>query len=229
MKVINSSQDVLKVSKFKHFSDYEPEELTTNVDIHDYVTPDKKIVAESGIDILTLHDFAFLKKPIMLPCPYCGREQAFISRDGFINPMDRSIFKSENVRKRKKEKPSDIVHVDNEGADYVDYDFTNDIITIDLAYGDQYFDKNRLENEIAGKILDGIIKTAKDIRKDFVCSYDEDHHIFVEFTLTPVVDSVSSSFFGSIVFKKFKALIKNSLAPDISFSLNFCTPFCFNN
>ena len=95
--------ELRKLSKLQHFSNMQTEKFITDFGLYDsllietdsfirhdqdfcegvvsYVTP--------SLDVESLHKFSYLSTPIMLPCPYCGRLQAFMTNAGYKNSINK--------------------------------------------------------------------------------------------------------------------------------------------
>lgn len=107
------------------------------------------------------------------------------------------MFESGVIAHSPEEYAEDPEYLYKEEQQYVDlskrivYNFNEDsIFTCPHNAFDQSLDFNRVKDSIARKVMDEITRVVDDLRKDFVCSYDESHHVFVEFALYPAVDSL---------------------------------------
>lgn len=220
--------ELSKLSKMHNFSEIQHDKLITdfglydsllieisNVRFHDECRRDDEVPYVSpSQDVENLHDFAFSKKPIMLPCPYCGRLQAFKSDGGYRNPLKMYLGEKVSVNIKDKFryvplfKPGTVAHVvdGNEAekeklydekmffAEFikkVQYSFVeNKIYTGSYNVLDNIIDYERIKDGIAHKTMIEILENVSDLRKDYVCSYDENHHLFIEFILCPAVDEI---------------------------------------
>ena len=107
------------------------------------------------------------------------------------------MFENGTIAHSPEEYAEDPEYLYKEEQQYADlskrivYNFFEDSIsTSPYNVFDQNLDFNRVKDSIARKVMGEITRVADDLRKDFVCSYDESHHLFVEFALYPAVDSL---------------------------------------
>lgn len=219
--------ELRKLSKLQHFSNMQTEKFITDFGLYDsllietdsfirhdqdfcegvvsYVTP--------SLDVESLHKFSYLSTPIMLPCPYCGRLQAFMPNAGYKNSINKLPNWTHTTEKKKDNMANYFAHgsfgyIDNKNnkeskkrfeeelqyADFIErvkYSFEdNRIYTNPYNIFDQTMDYDRVKDIVARKIMEGIMNAVNDLRKDFVCCYEGSHHLFIEFSLFPAVDNI---------------------------------------
>ncbi len=203
-----------KIFEMKHISDFlysdgqfRPERMITDLGLYEAIVIDVANISVTYItgadvplkgkasktiksvmvsdDVKTLHRFLELKNSIPLPCPECRKEYAYIPKK-FISYAD--LISAMNPNK------NDIVYLMEEGVKikrpkvdygplYASYIFQLD--TMEYLQGDP----DTMNYDYCKKsCVEGIISNARRIHRDFSCSLNPDHEIFIECIIHRAID-----------------------------------------
>ncbi len=202
-----------QLSKMKHISDYlydedknfTPERLITDlglyegvlIDTHDMKSTyvDEKEIdfeefiqiynAEVSNDVKALHRFLLFNESIMLPCAECKKEQAFSPCISF-NPQSHDIISSQD---RTDLEGLNIVQSINQG-DYPGYNFTPHYSACkdEIELHEESIDCHPSTNLVALYCVEGISQFFSEIRRDFVCALNKNHHVTAYYTIHKATD-----------------------------------------
>lgn len=175
------------------------------IQVYEYPYADSVPRLEVSRDIKVLHKFMNFNGCIMLPCPECRQNQPFDLR-GYYNPREVKL---------STDKPKIVTGTGNR----VPVECTASYISVDdrasekhnifsppnvpkYRMGQDYlrdFDRTQFkgvdfsdyEYQCAMACVDGIASKLTEIRRDFICTYNNQHRGFVDFILFEAVDAVA--------------------------------------
>ena len=159
---------------------------------------------EVSQDVKAFHQFLMAKDTIELPCPYCGKTQPY-SVVGWFNP--RKLNEDENRNRQDSLGRGFIpfvnsIHDDEEQIkdrpylERVHYRISQDHfeVTPRNAFDDKTqqdlidFDKKQYYQMLAEKCVNGILDVAEEVRKDYKCAMNPQHHCFIGFAMERAVN-----------------------------------------
>lgn len=195
--------------------EFHPEKLITQVGLYEAVLIDTAEIQvfdmeiagvephlEVSRDVEALHKFINLKDRIMLPCPDCKQSQPFDIRH-FYNPQKVKISneKPSFVLGSSQRIPVESTYIyapveDNKGERHSVFDppkvpkyrlSQNYLRDFDQTqfHG---IDFNGYKHDCALACVDGIAEYLKEIRRDYICTFDNLHRGFVDFIIYEAVD-----------------------------------------
>ena len=153
--------------------------------------------ASVSIDVMALHKFLLFTDSIMLPCAECKQDQAFspkmtfnpqqldylISTDSDGSDVYNTIILPINQGKHPKDSPSRFNVFD---PLQIIYCSGKDEMSI---HGNQEIECKEVDKRQAAlSCVDGISEYFSEIRRDFVCSLNNDHHVTAYFIIHKAVD-----------------------------------------
>ncbi len=202
-----------QLSKMKHISDYlydedknfTPERLITDLGLYEGVlidTHDMKSTyarselvgyddyrfwynAEVSDDVKALHRFLLFNESIMLPCAECKKEQAF-SPCISLNPQRHDIISSQDSTDLEG---LTIVHSINQG-NYPNNSFNPHYSACKdkIELFEESRDCNPPTTLAALYCVEGISQFFSEIRRDFVCALNKNHHVTAYYTIHKAKD-----------------------------------------
>lgn len=193
-----------RLAKLKHVSEFSAETLITDFGLYESAVIDLRPVLlmdedepriEVNHDVRAVQQFLLNKTPLLLPCPECEKEMAFNPK-GWGNP--RNLENTVPIKEEKK-KPG-MVRIATNLNDYggsqhqnvfevtEPYFIMGDPVFVSLNVNDleqikQEEVKEQLLDNCLSKCRDYFLKFAPEIRRDFYCSLDALHKVFVNFRI----------------------------------------------
>lgn len=215
-----SLKKLKRLAKLKHISEFSAETLITDFGLYESALIDLRAVSleeedepriEVNPDVKMLQQFLLNKNPILLPCPECEKEIAFNPR-GWGNP--RNLENTVPIKEDKK-KPGMIRFATNlngyEGNRHHNvFEVTEPYFSIgdpvlvtlnvnDVEYIKQEEVKEQLLDNCISKCRDYFLRVAPEIRRDFSCSLDALHKIFVNFRIYDPIEPEDIEEYGKAV------------------------------
>lgn len=202
-----------QLSKMKHISDYlydenknfTPQRLITDLGLYEgvlidtynmkltYIDTEEKYIdeyiqiykAEVSDDVKALHKFLLFNESIMLPCAECKKEQAFSPCISF-NPQRHDIISSQESTDLEG---LNIVQSINQG-NYPSYNFSPHYSACkdEIVLHEKSKDCNPQTTFAALYCVEGISQFFSEIRRDFVCALNKNHHVTAYYTIHKATD-----------------------------------------
>lgn len=217
-----SLKKLKRLAKLKHISEFSAETIITDFGLYESAVIDLRAVPlveedepriEVNPDVKMLQQFLLSKTPLLLPCPECEKEMAFNPR-GWGNP--RNLENTVPIKEEKK-KPSMVRIATNlNGYDGFHHQNVFEVtephfmignpVLVSLNSKDMEFIK---QEEVKRQLLDNCILKCKDyflkfapeIRRDFYCTLDSFHKVFVNFRIYDPVDPEDIEEYGKMLIE----------------------------
>ena len=192
------------LSKLKRISEFTPEKLISGFGLYESAIINLSPVAflddeEPHInvneDVSFLQSFLLSKKSIFLPCPECQREMTFNPKD-WVNPRNLEntvpveIPTKEVGTMRIKTNLNGLVDTSHHIVFEVSKPYFNisDKTLLKLNENDIEFIKDvKIEDELIKECFtqcrDYLLRYASEIRRDYWCSLDDSHRLFVNYRI----------------------------------------------
>ncbi|EWM52372.1 hypothetical protein [Ruminococcus flavefaciens] len=214
-----SAKRILSLPRLSHLlyddqNNFTPERLITdlglyegvlidasNITMHITIIPDPSLGKDREIvnkmivsdDVKSLHSFLLFKDNIMLPCSECRRNQPFSPVVAFNPQRQRFIIDKENEKDEAKtikipiEKSVKEFSFQNNpfGPITGSYLSCND----ELSLSGNLSDEKKDTESAALSCVNGISLYFSEIRRDFVCSLNNDHHVTAYFIIHKAEDA----------------------------------------
>lgn len=200
---------LIKYSKLKHFSGFSLESIITDFGMYESAIIDMRPIisierpnnsrVEVGLDMKQLHSFYSSKNPLLLPCPFCKMKMSFLpcicGNPRCLEDMDVEKRVGRISLRKPATNLNDYGGVNNKSdlvIQYPKYFFGNDIL-IHLNENDIELlkDKNKkayTEFLCALECRKYLLDNASEVRRDFICSMNSSHRIFVNFRIYSPID-----------------------------------------
>ena len=210
--------DLRKIARYKHLSEYSESELIMNLGLYDSViidtgsinTVEEKSRADNenifyfeevSKDVKALHTFLNSKNIIEITCPRCEKARPYTTV-GWFNPFQYNKFGSYQRQKRYEMLPefSNFADSDRDVQAFLKrlkYDKGSNFYSItSWDSGDDEVhhvlvlnNAGKYKEYLATLCMNEIIDSAYEIRKDFICTMNPDHHCSIGFILEIAVSS----------------------------------------
>lgn len=178
---------IKKLSKLKHVSGFSIEQYITDIGMYESaiielrateLLNDEEPRIEVNSDVKQLQEFLLHRNALMLPCPYCRKEMAFFPLE-WSNPIkaDKKITVVDYNRK-----PSNIFDITKPS-----FTISSQVLVLlsnnDMELVQDSTIKMGLLNDCVIECKEFLLNYASEIRRDYRCSLDASHRIFVNFRL----------------------------------------------
>lgn len=173
---------------------------TSNITMHITSSPNPSFGKDSEIvnkmivsdDVKALHSFLLFEDNIMLPCAECKRNQPFSPIAAFNPQRQRFVIDKESDNEKVKTIRIPI----EKGVNAYDYHHTpfGPIKGFYLSCNNEFSlsgnlsDEKRDTKSAALSCVNGIIHYFGEIRRDFVCSLNESHHVTAYYIIHKATD-----------------------------------------
>ena len=199
-----SLKKLKRMSKLKRISEFTPETLISEFGLYESaiinlrpeeVLDDEEPRYEVNTDVRFLQSFLLSRNPLLLPCPDCQREMTFNPKD-WGNP--RNLENTVPIEAPKKKSGSMRILADLNAFDEPQHHNVFEVSKPYFHMGDEtlvklnandleYIKEQKVQNELVGNCIsqcrDFFVHFAPEIRRDYWCSLDASHRIFVNFRI----------------------------------------------
>ena len=212
-----------KLKKLKRLSEFTVEELVSSFGMYESAiinlseiciieetkeTEREEPHVEVSLDIKALNKFLFLDEAIMIPCPDCGREQAFKS-SSWSNPRTQTVTVTEKTSSvGMKRLPISRGEFPNGRKNVFDlsqphFEMNNDILCelnqndIDKLEKDE--ERQNFIQDCISECKDAILRIAGEVRKTYYCGYQNVHSAFVNFRIYDPIEPEFVEEYGKLL------------------------------
>lgn len=199
-----SLKKLKRLAKLKRISEFSTETLINAFGLYESavinlrpeeVLDDGEPRLDANADVSFIQAFLLSSNPILLPCPECQREMTF-------NPMPwenpRDLEDKVPIRYSDKESSQVRILANPNGFERSNHHNVFEVSSPSFSLGDKtlvslnindleyikdYSVKEKLINECITQCRDFFIQNASEIRRDYSCSLDISHRLFVNFRI----------------------------------------------